>query len=416
LRVIAAPLLAAEPPARYRAEERSFARSAWHGLSYGIKYLRKHWHAPAAVGRHFDLQKRVLRRISRQPEPAAGTRGVDLAFVGDIMWHRNNRGRIVHADTLEYLNGFDVVLGNLETVVSDSFGTVPPFMPDAVRFNSDPRLIDSFVRRDGRNTFTALSVVNNHSADFGDVGMMDTLAFLRSRNILTSGVCTSAGAKTYVTFEVHGINIGFYAAAWGLNAPEREQTTGMHLNLLPGIKADDEGRAPDASALRAALDGMAREGIEFRIVSLHWGFEYEMYPTRKTMRLAREVVAAGADLIIGTHPHVPQPGEVRFTPEAGGRMRKSLVAYSMGNFTTAMGTVPCRLAPVASLRLVRDAHTGRVDWHRPRLEWFINAVDPFTRRGRLMPLHAYLAGISGSRLRARRVRAAVARVRRHVGF
>jgi poly-gamma-glutamate synthesis protein (capsule biosynthesis protein) len=409
-------LLASEPRVRYRAEGRSFARSAWRGLSYGIKYLRKHWHAPVAVRRHFDLQKRVLRRIGRQPEPAAGTRGVDLAFVGDIMWHRNNWGGLVHADTLKYLNGFDVVLGNLETVVSDSFGTVPPFMPDAVRFNSDPRLVDSFARCDGRNTFTALSVVNNHSADFGDVGMMDTLAFLRSRNILTSGVRTSAGAKTYVTLEVNGIKIGFYAAAWGLNAPEREHTTGMHLNLLPGIKADDEGRAPDASALRAALDGMARESIDFRIVSLHWGFEYEMYPTQKMMRLAREVVAAGADLIIGTHPLVPQPGEVCFTPEAGGRMRKSLVAYSVGNFITAMGTVPCRLAPVASLRLVRDAHTGRVDWHRPRLEWLINARDPSTRRRRLMPLYAYLASMYRNNHRARRVRAGIARVRRHVGF
>jgi poly-gamma-glutamate synthesis protein (capsule biosynthesis protein) len=63
------------------------------------------------------------------------------------------------------------------------------------------------------------------------------------------------------------------------------------------------------------------------VVSVHWGNEYQRQPTKRQRDIAKRLVEAGCDLVLGHHPHVLQPAEI---VEAGGR--KALVAYSLGNF------------------------------------------------------------------------------------
>src|SRR5262249_35796241 len=134
----------------------------------------------------------------------------------------------------------------------------------------------------------------------------------------------------------------------------------------------------DLSRPRAALAAMGAAGVDVRIVSLHWGYEFEYYPDPDVMQVGHEIVRAGADLGLGTHPHVVQPlevcavngyeaGEGAGRLEAEGPPRKALVAYSLGNFATAMFTPHCQVGLALGLSLARDARTGRVDWHRPEL-------------------------------------------------
>jgi len=424
-----------DPRVRFRAEGHSLMRSVPHALSYLRKYLCKEWHAPADVRAWFAFQKDLQHLlVAGAPDVVPTAR---LAFVGDIMWIRNNWREFLDERVRAYLNTADIVMGNLETVVSSRTRVSPAWLPDAVHFNSDPLLVDSFIRSDGRSTFTALSTINNHTLDHGDDGAIDTCAFLDERGIAHSGVRRAADDKPWVTFTRNGIKVGFYAATWGLNSPKRERTTGLHLNILPGIKATDIGIDADMTCVRDALRGMADDGAEFRVVSLHWGHEYEMYPTRKIMALGRRIVAAGADLIIGSHPHVVQPGEVCFlggyetrygldhplfrpgsacllADEAGGPPRKALIVWSLGNFTTAMGTVPCHLGLILSLVLTRDPHTGRVDWTCPQGCWCLNMPHPATSRRTLMLAEDYLSAATPGR-RLDRLAAAIARVQEHVG-
>jgi len=425
-----------EPRVRFRAEGHSLLGSVPHAVSYLLKYLCKEWDAPADVRAWFESQKELQRLLADRATDAAPE--ARLAFVGDIMWIRDNWSSFLDERVRACLNAADIVLGNLETVVSKHARLTPAWLPDAARFNSDPRLVDSFVRPDGRSTFSALGTINNHALDRGDDGAADTCAFLDERGIAQSGVHRTADEKPWVTFTRNGIKVGFYAAAWGLNSPKLERTTALRLNILPGIKATDVGVEPDMTGVRKALQGMADDGAEFRVVSLHGGHEYEMYPTRKIMALGRRIVAAGADLIIGSHPHVPQPVEVCFVggyearygsdhpllqpgspcvlgDDASGPPRKALIACSLGNFTTAMGTIPCRLGLILSLNLHRDSQTGRVDWAGPEARWCLNMPQPATRRRALMLVEDYLSEAAPGR-RLDRTAAAIARVREHVGF
>jgi len=70
-------------------------------------------------------------------------------------------------------------------------------------------------------------------------------------------------------------------------------------------------------------------------ITFHWGTEYERFPSEEQKLMAREIAFAGADLILGSHPHVIQPAEVITTTNSGGQIKKVFVIYSFGNFLSS---------------------------------------------------------------------------------
>ncbi|MFZ4765959.1 MAG: CapA family protein, partial [Roseimicrobium sp.] len=165
---------------------------------------------------------------------------------------------------------------------------------------------------------------------------------------------------------------------------------------------------------------MRASGVDLVVLSLHWGFEFEAYPCAKIMALGRELARAGADIIFGHHPHVQQPAEVLFfngyesglgapPPEAvltapDGRARKSLILYSMGNFSTAMFTPLIRLGLVQGVEIWRDAEGGGVDWSFAESLWCANfAKHPVTGKRALVTipeLEALVPQLRGQRAKS----------------
>lgn len=393
---------------RVRAEGQPLSKAIWSAVGYLRKYARARYSAPAEEVAYFDDQRRLLRWLSARE----GGGEVGLAAVGDLMWLRDGWSDFLSPEVLAYLNGHEAVVGNLESPISWRH-KVPSRLPDYFTYNSDPALVTSFARPGGGSTFAALATANNHSLDRGDEGMADTLGFLDALGVPHSGVRRRADEKPHVTFDRGGVRFGFYAACWGLNSPDQVRRSSLHVEVQPGL-APQVSEPPDLSRLREALAGMAADGAEFRIVSMHWGNEFEFYPDPALVRLGRLVVAAGADLVLGTHPHVVQPLEVCFVngyerrylgegapggalaagtgclmEDEAGVPRKALVAYSLGNFATAMYTTHCRVGLALSLRLRREG--GRIDWGRPEGQLVYNVHrDPATGKRRLALLESYL--------------------------
>jgi poly-gamma-glutamate synthesis protein (capsule biosynthesis protein) len=418
---------------RVRAEGLPLGKAIWSGVSYLRKYRRPKRSAPAEEVRYFDDQRLLLRRLAQGPED-----GLRLGMVGDLMWLRNGWELFLSPEVLAYLNGHEVVLGNLETPISGHF-KVPSLLPDYFTYNSDPALVTSFQRPTRSSTFSALATANNHSLDRGDAGLADTLDFLDTQGIPHAGVRRQPGERSYVLFEAGGIRFGFYAACWGMNDPAATASSSLTIEVLPGLVPRVQ-HPVDLGRIRAALAAMDGDGVDFKIVYLHWGYEFELYPCPDVMRVGREVVAAGADLLLGSHPHVLQPVEVCFVngyeqrlahqagelpalaPRTGcllrddtGVPRKALIAYSLGNFATAMWTMLCRTGMVLSIRLARDAETGRVDWHRPEVQLVHNVHrDPQTRQRRLVLVESYLRERERQGDPAARLRAAAAFLHRHL--
>jgi poly-gamma-glutamate capsule biosynthesis protein CapA/YwtB (metallophosphatase superfamily) len=214
-------------------------------------------------------------------------RAVTLVFVGDVMLGRDIATALdgdwaaafpalsTGADVRSWLAEADLAFANLESPL-----TTAPFVGGRFDLRAPPEAVLALTHAG----FDVVSVANNHALDGGAVGLKETLGTLERAGIL-------ALTEATVHYRSHDrIALVAYCDA------------GRPLDLTP----------IDQAAARADLV----------VVSVHWGAEYHDVTARQRA-LVRELVAAGADLIIGHGPHVLQPVE---------RMGGAWVAYSLGNF------------------------------------------------------------------------------------
>jgi poly-gamma-glutamate capsule biosynthesis protein CapA/YwtB (metallophosphatase superfamily) len=372
-----------------RVEGRSFSYLATHFPEYSYKFYRKKFSAPREEIAHFERQRALQHAL--QKVTSTYSDGPSIAFLGDVMWIGKSWNSFLSPQLLSHINSHDFVFGNLESPVALS---KPVSKPSPVRFvfNSPPELVTSFKRGNGKNSFTALSVINNHTLDQGESGLSETMQFLLSQGVHYSGATQSLIEKPYTVVERNGIRIGFYALGFGVNNRRDKNTTAL-LNILPGLAPDDE-LSVDVKKAKSVLESMRAEKVDLKIVSLHWGFEFEYFPHPHQMAVARELIRSGADILMGHHSHVQQPNEVCFVngaekdlpgdvadlAENSGCLlsdstdipRRALVMYSLGNFSTAMETFLCQLGLVNSVHVARDEN-GKVHWSMPRSQFVFNA-------------------------------------------
>jgi poly-gamma-glutamate capsule biosynthesis protein CapA/YwtB (metallophosphatase superfamily) len=239
---------------------------------------------------------------------AADEAVVTLIAVGDVM---PGRGVAVVdaplAQIAPWLGAGDLALGNLEAVL-----VAAP--PDAVSPEQEPYLLwaePAAAPLLARAGFDLLSLANNHSFDAGSAGLQETAANLLAAGITPLGAGAGEAAYAPVLREVRGVRLAFLA----FNAVAMPGADVKAGDWTPA--AWDEGRAVAAvQAARAQADAV--------VVAIHWGYEVEPRPDPAQLRIAKDLIAAGAHLIVGHHPHVAQPVAVA----NGG----ALVAYSLGNF------------------------------------------------------------------------------------
>ncbi len=370
----------------FRAEGLSLGEA----LPNGLKYLRKsfilNWCDPDSLRDHFAGQAENLRTTSVARPDCQET--VSIAFVGDIMWIRNSWDTFADERLVAGLSAFDMVFGNLETPI-DTLSGVPSLFPDYVRYNARPGLLRSFRREDGTSIFTALSLANNHPFDRGAQGLAGTHAFLHAEGIKATGASLPGDSlPDYIIAESKGIRIGFHAAGWGLNKPALIEDGKLMMNVIPGI-APLNNEAIDIKAAKSVIAAMEADSVDIKVLYLHWGYEYEMFPDAAIVSLARRLAEAGADLVIGSHPHVIQPCEIWETPSAlaASGVRKTLIAYSLGNFTTTMYSPAHRLGMVLPVTIGRDKVSGETRWQVVNPLYVYNHVSGIAGRKRRLMLY-----------------------------
>ena len=241
---------------------------------------------------------------------------VSLVAVGDILMHEDVKRAAsqdpggfpaLWADLVPLFQGADLAFGNLESPVAPTTGR--PGVP--FQFNA-PATLPAALRASG---FTVLATANNHAFDQGAKGVRETLERLRAERLVALGSGEDrAQAEVTQILERQGIRVAFlgFTDLFNLDLNQRATEPWVRpLDLEPALQAVRE----------------ARGRAEVVVVSVHWGNEYQHLPTKRQRDIARALVEAGCDLLLGHHPHVLQPVEL---VEAEGR--KALVAYSLGNF------------------------------------------------------------------------------------
>ncbi|HJW08548.1 MAG TPA: CapA family protein, partial [Holophagaceae bacterium] len=258
------------------------------------------------------------------PTPPARLR---LLAVGDIMMHADVKQAAAQAEDRDHgglpslwkdlvpdFRAADLVFGNLETPVAPETGA--PGRP--FQFNA-PAELPAALKASG---FVIVSVANNHAFDQGHRGLLESLGRLADAGLAPLGSGEDKEeAERPVILERNGIRIGFLGCADIFNADLDGRIDRPWVRKL-----DIPEMAASVKALRAKVDAV--------VVSIHWGIEERHAPTKRQREAATALVAAGADLILGHHPHVIQPVE---WISSGGR--KGLVAFSLGNFISNQNRV-----------------------------------------------------------------------------
>lgn len=252
-----------------------------------------------------------------------GNFDVEITFsaVGDLMCHSTqfNYAKVepdsfdfsgVYAGVRDYLKNPDFLMGNLETTFA---GKKYPYVGYPIFNTPDDFLYD--LKNAG---FDLLFTANNHSIDKGLFGLQRTISLMKQENIHYRGTnFTPEGKDTVEIIDVKGLKTVVLAYSYGDNGMGSSKTA-EYFNTIDSLKIREDIHKADSL------------GAELVIVYLHFGVEYQKKPNAYQKDIVTKVVDYGADIILGSHPHVMQP--MMYFKAKSGRIDSGFVAYSMGNF------------------------------------------------------------------------------------
>lgn len=154
----------------------------------------------------------------------------------------------------------------------------------------------------------------NHTLDYGEKGLKTTTEILEKNNInQIAAYPTEEASENIFIYQKDNLKIAFLGYIYGMNGISIPKPWMINLIDLEKIKNDVN---------------RAKEKADFVVVALHFGTEYERYPNKMQKNIVKEIADFGADMIIGSHPHVIQPAEMITSTDG----RKVFVAYGLGNF------------------------------------------------------------------------------------
>lgn len=276
------------------------------GIEVMLRLFERRGAVNAQIYAHTNAQ-----RLLRNPALFEGTSYITATFTkgdkqenaavtvlsfGDMMLDRAVRKRIAtegprypFAPLERFLIGSDLVVANAEGPFTDN-PSVSETMPESLIFTFDPALVPVLARLG----FTHLSQANNHSLNFGGEGLRESLEHI-----------ASSGMRPFGTPQ---------------NLPE-EPVIKMVRGQAIALVGYHQFAPDDREVFRTIAKAKAQNA--YVIVYPHWGIEYEAYPSAFQVEKAHAFIDAGADLVLGAHPHVIQPVEI---------YKGKAIFYSLGNF------------------------------------------------------------------------------------
>ncbi len=298
-------------------------------------------------------------RFGAAPEPRPGEgsgRTVTFAFGGDVNFE-GTPGSLLSEDPAALFAGVvepldaDITMVNLETAITERGTEVPK------EFNfRAPATAFAALRSAGIDVVT---LANNHGMDYGEEGLLDTLAAAEDP---ASGLpLVGAGHDVIEAYEPFRVTLrGQRISVFGAS-----RVTDGHL-VEPWTATEDRPGIAVAEDPTRLIEAVAAERpqTDTLVVYLHWGRERESCPIADQPEVADALIAAGADVVVGSHAHVPLAGGMR-----GG----SYVHYGLSNFLFGSAG-----GPSAESGVLRLTMTGRrvdaAEWVPVRLSSGVPAV------------------------------------------
>jgi poly-gamma-glutamate capsule biosynthesis protein CapA/YwtB (metallophosphatase superfamily) len=339
------------------------------------------WHSFAQASANddgdFAVRGRVLERPGqievRARVPGAGTtkplgitvRPLRMLSVGDInlgeapanAWHSTGRS----------LKRADLAFGNLESAVSTRG---EPF-PKQYNFRADPAALAGLRRHSG---IDVLNLANNHVGDYGPEATVDTVRGVERLGMKAVGAGPDLKrALAPQVVERLGLRVAFVGFS---------EIGPIEFAAAPG----QPGTAWAQPERIAAAVQTARRKADIVVATFHWGIEKQTLETAQQRALADVAVRAGAQVVIGAHPHTLQPLR---------RQGAAIVAYSLGNFVFDAQSPETTTTGILELDLTAEG-VSRANWRAARISGGRPLLDG--QRPRRVPLRDGLRMAAGVNL------------------
>ncbi len=269
---------------------------------------------------------------------------IRFSAVGDILCGEEMLQDAYQEDTKSYnfdpmfqgvssfLQRSDIILGTMETNFTNNsysgYGN-----------RNSPKQFAQAVKNTGVNL---VSLSTNHSLDYGIKGLTQTKEYLQSIGFSTVG--DSLGENTVTIKTVKDTKFAFLSYTYGVEnqaSKTKKELASVNIYSEESAKKDLE---------------YAKENADYIFVIMHWGEDYATNPSKEQKEIADFLIENGANVILGNHPAVIQPMEVRKNEEG----ENVFIAYSLGNYISSIDYANSKIELVLNIELRKSGEDGKV--------------------------------------------------------
>lgn len=231
-----------------------------------------------------------------------------------------------------FLQRSDIILGTMETnFTNNSYSGYGK--------RNSPKEFAQAVRNTGVNL---VSISTNHSLDYGVVGLKQTKDYLQELGFATVG--DALGENTVTIQTIKNTDIAFLSYTYGVedqSSKSKEELETLNIYSKEKAKKDLE---------------YAKENAQYIFVIMHWGEDYVATPSKEQEEIADFLIENGANVILGNHPAVIQPMEIRQNSNG----ENVFIAYSLGNYISSINHANSKIELVLNIELRKSGEDGKV--------------------------------------------------------
>lgn len=297
-----------------------------------------------------DEENKIEDQVVKEPEEYKLT----ISAGGDLLIHdtvfksvKNSDGTYnfdpIFEDIKYVFEQSDISMINLEVPVAGNI--YPP--SNYPNFNSPVELLDG-VKNMGVDI---ISTANNHALDKGLNGLNETIKNAQSKELKVVGTYLTEDTKPLI-MEQNNIKLGIASYTYGTNGIPIPKAAPYCVNII------------DKDKMKADIDYMKSEGVDYIIFSMHFGQEYQTTQNQTQEELVDFLVSNGVDIVFGSHPHVPQPYQIKNVTLEDGTQKQAFVIYSLGNFVSHQSDYYTKLGGVATVTITKKGEEKKIESYK----------------------------------------------------
>lgn len=291
----------------------------------------------------------VTAAPTASPTPVPEKKTITIAAAGTVYAPKAIRETVEENGTADFTPVF-AGIANVLSTADLAIATLETTMAGGERgydnYNTPAQLLDA-LRACGVDL---ISLATERMLDKGYEGLSVTMQEIVSRGLSYAGV-TQDGEHTASIMRIGGVQVAILAYSYGLSDEGEKTTNGDAHSMLAPLEIE---------RVRSDIAQARHDGANVIIVLPHWGTKNKLETPEVIRQMAHELALAGADVILGTHPNVPQGIERIETTRADGLDYETIVCYSLGSLLTDARTAENTASIAVSIAITYDPVTRKV--------------------------------------------------------